>query len=78
MTVADGDPLDYRTAQRFGTDAVFESLMPLYCALAQHSTTGCLTNRVQWNLMTYDAGGSPKMSASGQDRAALGQIPERG
>jgi hypothetical protein len=64
MTVADGDPLDYQTAQQFATDAVFASLMPLYCALGQHSTNGCVTNRVQWNLQTYDAGGNPKLSGS--------------
>src|SRR5262245_48068462 len=40
MTVADADPLDYANAQRAVTDAIFESLMPLYCALAQHSTNG--------------------------------------
>src|SRR5881628_429007 len=38
MTVADGDPLDYEAAQQFATDAVFESLMPFYCALAQNPT----------------------------------------
>jgi len=26
--------------------------MPLYCALPD---VGCVTSRVQWNLMTYDA-----------------------
>src|SRR5438876_184907 len=62
MTVADGDPLDYVAAQRLVTDAVFESLMPFYCALAQNPTRGCVTNRVQWNLLTYDAGGNPKVS----------------
>src|SRR6266516_242958 len=62
MTVADGDPLDYAVAQRLVTDAVFESLMPFYCALAQNPTRGCVTNRVQWNLLTYDAGGNPKVS----------------
>jgi hypothetical protein len=65
MTVADGDPLDYETARRFATDAVFESLMPFYCALAESSAGGCATNRgVQWNLMTYDAGGNWKVSGS--------------
>jgi hypothetical protein len=64
MTVADGDPLDYQTAQLFATDAVFESLMPFYCDLAQASPNDCVTDRVQWNLMTYDAGGNPKVSGS--------------
>jgi len=64
MTVADGDPLDYQTAQLFATDAVFESLMPFYCDLAQASTNDCVTDRVQWNLLTYDAGGNPKVSGS--------------
>jgi len=32
-TVANGDPLDYANAQRVVTDAIFESLMPLYCGL---------------------------------------------
>jgi FIMAH domain len=64
MTVADGDPLDYAAAQQFARDAVFESLMPFYCTLAQNRTRGCVTNRVQWNLLTYDAGGNPKISGS--------------
>jgi hypothetical protein len=61
MTVADGDPLDYQTAQQFATDAVFQSLMSLYCQLPR---SRCVTNRVQWNLLTYDAGGNPKVSGS--------------
>jgi hypothetical protein len=60
-TVADGDPLDYQRAQLLVTDAVFESLMPLYCELPDE---GCVTNRVQWNLLTYDAGGNPKISGA--------------
>jgi len=64
MTVADGDPLDYRAAQQLVTDAIFESLMPLYCALPRHSGSGCVTNRVQWGIETYDAGGNPKESGS--------------
>jgi len=64
MTVADGDPLDYEAAQRVVTDAIFESLMPLYCALARNPTAGCVRNRVQWNLLTYDAGGNPMISGS--------------
>jgi hypothetical protein len=63
-TIADGDPLDYLAAQRVVTDAIFESLMPLYCRLAQNPTRGCVNNRVQWNLMTYDAGGNPMISGS--------------
>jgi hypothetical protein len=58
-TIADADPMDYQGAQQLVTDAVFESLMPLYCGLPQ---VGCVTNRVQWNLITYDAGGNPKIS----------------
>lgn len=61
MTVADGNPLDYQAAQQVVTDAVFESLMPLYCGLPRG---GCVTNRVQWNLLTYDAGGNPRISGS--------------
>jgi hypothetical protein len=65
MTVADWDPGDYASAQQFATDTVFESLMPLYCLLTQQPrTAGCPTNRVQWNLLTYDAGGNPKVSGS--------------
>ncbi len=62
LTVADGDPLDYEAAQRLVTDAIFESLMPVYCALPHGTNFGCVTNRVQWNLMTYDAGGNPRVS----------------
>ncbi len=61
MTVADGDPLDLQAAQRVATDAVFESLMPLYCGLPPGN---CVTNRVQWNILTYDSGGNVRMSAS--------------
>jgi hypothetical protein len=64
MTVADGDPFDRQTAQQFATDAVFQSLMSLYCPLAENPGKGCVTNRVQWNLLTYDAGGNPKVSSS--------------
>jgi hypothetical protein len=64
MTVADADPRDYATAQQFATDAVFETLIPLYCALVGNATQGCVTNRVQWNLMTYDAGGNWQISGS--------------
>ena len=61
MTVLDAAPEDIERAQQFATDQVFESLMPLYCALPR---TGCVTNRVQWNLLTYDAGGTAKVSSS--------------
>jgi hypothetical protein len=63
MTVADRDPFDYPGAQQFATDAVFASLMPLYCLLTEGPrTAGCVTNEVQWNLLTYDAGGNPQIS----------------
>jgi hypothetical protein len=58
-TIADGDPMDYSAAQQIVTDTIFQSLMPLYCGLPK---VGCVTNRVQWNLMTYDAGGNPRIS----------------
>lgn len=77
-TIADGDPLDYPAAQAVVTDAIFESLMPLYCRLGQHPTRGCVSNRVQWNLMTYDAGGNPRISGSptsGPDYHYLGPCP---
>jgi len=64
MTVADADPNDYQGAQQLATDAVFETLMPLYCALIGNATQGCVENRVQWNLMTYDAGGNYRISGS--------------
>src|ERR1041384_6159513 len=62
MTVAEGDPLDFSAAQRVVTDATFASLMPKYCALSRTAGAGCVTNRVQWNVMTYDATGNPKIS----------------
>ena len=62
MTVADADPNNYAAAQQLATDAVFESLMPLYCRLVGNATQGCVTNRVQWNVMTYDAGGNYQIS----------------
>ena len=62
MTVAEGDPLDFSAAQRAVTDATFASLMPKYCGLSRTTGTGCVTNRVQWNVMTYDASGNPKIS----------------
>lgn len=69
-TVADADPSNFENAQQVATDAVFESLMPLYCALAGNSGAGCVTNRVQWNIVTYDTNGNPMISgcaASGCD-----------
>src|SRR5216683_8311907 len=36
--------------------------MPRDCALPGSSGLGCVTNRVQWNLVTYDAGGNPTIS----------------
>jgi hypothetical protein len=62
MTVAEGDPLDFSAAQQAVTDATFASLMPQYCGLSRTGGTGCVTNRVQWNVMTYDATGNPKIS----------------
>ena len=64
MTVADDDPNNYQGAQQLATDAVFETLMPLYCGLVGKATRGCVENRVQWNLMTYDAGGNYRISGS--------------
>ena len=62
MTVAEGDPLDFSAAQGAVTDATFASLMPKYCGLSRTTGTGCVTNRVQWNVMIYDATGNPKIS----------------
>ena len=59
MTVADADPTDWPNAQRLVTDAIFESLMPQYCALPK---TGCVTDSVQWNIITYDTNGNPMTS----------------
>jgi len=61
MTVADADPRDYQHAQQVVTDAIFESIMPLYCNLPP-SKTGCVTDRVQWNIITYDVNGNPVIS----------------
>lgn len=60
-TISDGDPMNYSAAQQIVTDTIFQSLMPLYCDLPD---VGCVTNRVQWNLITYDAGGNPRISGS--------------
>jgi hypothetical protein len=62
MTVADADPANFQYAQQVVTDAVFESLMPLYCALPGNSGVGCVTNRVQWNIITYDINGRSMIS----------------
>ena len=59
MTVADADPTDWTNAQRLVSDAIFESLMPLYCALPK---TGCVTDSVQWNIITYATNGNPMTS----------------
>src|SRR5258708_184109 len=62
MTLADANPRDWSAAQQLVTDAVFEFLMPRYCALPGSSGVGCVTNRVQWSVETYDAGGNPTIS----------------
>jgi hypothetical protein len=61
MTVADADPTDWQYAQQVVTDAIFESLMPLYCALPE-TTNNCVTNFVQWGIITYDVNGNPLIS----------------
>jgi hypothetical protein len=58
MTVADANPTNWQNAQQIVTDAIFESLMPLYCALPENSGVGCVTNRVQWKIITYDTNGN--------------------
>ncbi len=84
-TVGKGDPLDIPAAQRMATDEVFESLMTLYCALPRNSGIGCVSDRVQWNILTYDAAGQWSVSAgpasggdyhycSGTNGAAKGYI----
>jgi hypothetical protein len=62
MTVADADPMDYTNAQQLATDAVFLSLMPLYCNLPM-TASNCVTRKVQWNIITYDLNGNPVASA---------------
>ena len=57
-----GDPGNWQNAQQIATDAVFESLMPLYCALPENSGVGCVTSQVQWNIITYDTNGNPLIS----------------
>src|SRR4051794_22653270 len=61
MTVADADPLDFGNARAVVTDAVFESLMPLYCNLPK-TANNCVGNSVQWNIITYDVNGNPRIS----------------
>ena len=61
MTVADGDPGNWTLAQQLVTDAVFQSLMPLYCNLPE-TTNNCVTDSVQWNIITYDTNGRPVTS----------------
>jgi hypothetical protein len=61
MTLADADYRDFANAQRLASDSIFESLMPLYCALPR-TTNDCVTNRVQWSVRTYNAGGNPFIS----------------
>ena len=46
MTIADGVPTNFAYAQQVATDAIFESLMPLYCALPE-TTNNCVTDSVQ-------------------------------
>jgi len=70
MTVAAANPMNFLYARQIVTDAIFESLMPLYCGLPGNSGVGCVTNRVQWNIVTYDTNGNPAISgcaASGCD-----------
>ena len=52
-------PGELGDAQQVATDAVFESIMPLYCGLPK---VGCVTDSVQWNIITYEANGSPSTS----------------
>ena len=61
MTIADANPFNFTNAQQLATDAIFESLMPLYCALPA-TTNNCVTNYVQWGIITYDANGHPVSS----------------
>jgi hypothetical protein len=76
LTVADADPRNWSLAQELVTDEVFESIMPLYCALPENSGIGCVSDSVQWNIVTYDTNGNPVASgcaASGcQFRSCMG------
>ena len=60
-TVADADPLDFSNAQQVVTDTIFQSLMPLYCALPKDAAN-CVSDTVQWNIITYDVNGHPLIS----------------
>ncbi len=75
VTVADADPANWQTAQRVATDEIFSFLMPLYCALPR-TGSNCITGQVQWNIITYDVNGNPRISgcaASGcQSHACVG------
>jgi len=61
MTVADANPTNFVQAQQLVTDAIFESLMPTYCGLPENGAN-CVTNRVQWNIITYGTNGYPMIS----------------
>jgi hypothetical protein len=61
MTVADADPMNYTNAQQVVTDAIFTSLMPFYCTLPI-TAHNCITRQVQWNIITYDVNGNPRIS----------------
>jgi hypothetical protein len=78
MTVADASPTNFAYAQQIVTDAVFESLMPLYCALPENSGVGCVTNQVQWNIMTYDTNGNPLISGCAASGCGLHGCGEGG
>jgi hypothetical protein len=62
MTIGVGDLTNWSMAQQLATDAVFESLVPLYCALSANPETVCYENRVQWSVELYDAAGNPQVS----------------
>jgi len=61
MTVADADPLDFSNAQQLVTDTIFQSLMHRYCALPKNAAN-CVSDSVQWNIITYDVNGNPLIS----------------
>lgn len=54
MTVGLGDPTNYARAQQLVPDAVFEQLMPLFCAL-QTNSCDC---GAEWEVGTYNANGT--------------------
>jgi hypothetical protein len=60
-TVADADPLNWQQAQQVATDGIFSLLMPLYYALPR-TASNCITGQVQWNIITYDVNGNPRIS----------------